>query len=75
MCSTVAVFALQLADYPDRANSSARVCILYSSQENGRFEYGHSHACNSEVYGFAVLAAVFVVFLVVSIGRVVVAAE
>jgi hypothetical protein len=65
----------KLADYPDRSNSSALVCILFSSQASGRFEYGHSHACNAEVYSFAVLAGISVAFLVVSVGRVVVAAD
>jgi hypothetical protein len=69
------VSPVQLADYPDRSNSSALVCILFSSQASGRFEYGHSHACNAEVYSFAVLAGISVAFLVVSVGRVVVAAE
>ena len=69
------VSSVQLADYPDRSNSSALVCILFSGQESGRFEYGHSDACNAEVNSFAVLAGIFVAFLVVSVVRAVVAAE
>ena len=72
-------FSVQLDDYPDETtvngSSQALVCILYSSQDNGRFEYGHSRACDAEIYGFAFMAGIFVIFIVVSVGRVVTAAE
>lgn len=78
-CGSSLFFSVQLDDYPDETtvngSSQALVCILFSSQENGRFEYGHSRACDAEIYGFTFMAAIFVIFFVVSVGRVVMAAE
>ena len=71
----LSLFSLQLLDHPDRSNTS-HICILYSGvSKNNSFKYGDSYSCETEIYGFAIMAGVFVTLLVVSIARVVVAAE
>lgn len=65
----------KLLDHPDRSNTS-HICILYSGvSKNNSFKYGDSYSCETEIYGFAIMAGVFVTLLVVSIARVVVAAD
>lgn len=64
----------QLVEHPDGFNTS-HVCILYSDERDGKFQYGDSYSCEAVIGGFAIMAGVFVSFLVVCLARVVVAAE
>lgn len=70
----LAILHNRLIDHPDRFNTSY-ICILYSSEKGGLFQYGKSYTCEVEIWGFAIMAGVFVSYLVVSIARVVVAAD
>lgn len=68
------IISLQVADHPDTFNTS-HACILFSSVKDGKFKYSDSYMCESVIWGFAVMAGIYVSFLVVCIARVVVAAE
>lgn len=68
------IISLQLADHPDKFNTS-HICILFSSEKDGHFQYGGSYMCEGVIWGFAIMAGTYVSFLVVCLARAVVAAE
>lgn len=64
----------KLKNFPDGSNHS-HSCILYSScvggspEESCTFHYGTSHSCDFASWGFGIVAAVTLVFIVVSVIR------
>ena len=66
----------QLESYHDNFNkNNSQNCILFADFEDGEFDDRYEESCELEIYGFAIIGGVALIFLVVSIIRVVVAAE